>query len=105
MINGARQYTGIQVKHHQMGDADADSTTFPQSRTKNGKTLYRAHCGDCHGQTWKAMMVPLCANPILTMESAFIESVRQGRGGRPHWSGALSSQELADIQAWLQTAR
>jgi len=83
-----------------------DSQPLPSGTPKNGKGLYGAHCADCHGVKGKGHDgPPLAANPILTMDSVFLQSVRQGRGGMPPWASALSPQEIADIQAWLKTLR
>jgi mono/diheme cytochrome c family protein len=45
----------------------------------------------------------LAKNPILTDERRFWATVRQGRGAMPAWSAMLNAQEIADIQAWLNT--
>lgn len=83
-----------------------ESPSLPSGRPANGKGLYGAHCADCHGAKGEGHDgPPLAATPILTMDSVFLESVRQGRGGMPPWAGALSPQEIADIQAWLKTLR
>ncbi len=93
-----------QAEPDRMGDTHVDSATLPQGRAKNGKTLYGSHCADCHGDKGEGHDgPPLAANPILTMDSMFVASVRQGRGGMPPWRRALSRQEIADIQAWLRT--
>jgi len=97
---------------HQLPRIDAatephqDLQSFPSGTPKNGKGLYGAHCADCHGAKGEGHDgPPLAATPILTMDSVFLEWVRQGRGGMPPWAGALSPQEIADIQAWLKTLR
>lgn len=83
-----------------------ESQPLPSGRPKHGKSLYDAHCADCHGAKGEGHDgPPMATNPILTMDSVFLESVREGRGGMPPWSGALSPQEIADIQSWLKTLR
>lgn len=99
-------HAGTQANPDRMEDVHANSAILAQGRPKNGNMLYRAHCADCHGTKGEGHDgPPLTANPILTMDSVFVEVVRQGRGGMPPWAGALSSQELADIQVWLRTLR
>lgn len=87
--------------------ADSDPVMpLPPGNVGNGKALYRAHCMDCHGRDGAgADGPPLAANPILTMDSVFLEAVRSGRGAMPPWAEALSLQHIADIRAWLRTLR
>ena len=77
---------------------------YPVGRVDRGQKLFGQNCMPCHGPTAAGGMGPrLAQNPILTDESRFWGTVRQGRGAMPAWNGMLSAQEIADIQAWLKT--
>jgi cytochrome c oxidase cbb3-type subunit 3 len=76
----------------------------PEGRPDHGQSLFGQNCVPCHGPAAAGGMGPkLAKNPILTDERRFWATVRQGRGAMPAWSAMLNAQEIADIQAWLNT--
>jgi mono/diheme cytochrome c family protein len=64
----------------------------------NGKTLYASNCGSCHGAIPSRMNVLAGANNAAVIQSA----INGNLGGMATFS-RLTSQELADIAAYLAT--
>jgi mono/diheme cytochrome c family protein len=79
-------------------------TRSPVGDAGRGEMLYKASCMVCHGPEAAGALGPrLAGNPILSNDKAFKEIIRQGRHMMPPLQDTLTGQQLADIQAWLQT--
>lgn len=75
----------------------------PGDRTR-GEQLYNASCVVCHGAGATGGIGPrLAGNPVLSNEQVFRKVVYEGRHVMPPLKGAITEQQLADIQAWLKT--
>jgi mono/diheme cytochrome c family protein len=91
--------------------ADKDSSSgmtsaHPTGDGSRGEELYKASCIVCHGQRAAGGVGPrLAGNPMLLNEQAFWKTVYEGRHVMPPLKGALTEQQIADIQAWLKTLR
>jgi len=71
---------------------------------KRGEGLYNASCVVCHGPGATGGIGPrLAGNPVLSNEQAFWKTVYEGRHVMPPLKGAVTEQQMADIQAWLKT--
>lgn len=69
-----------------------------------GAGVFEHNCQACHGAMAIGGMGPkLVKTPILKHEDLFWETVLHGRGAMPAWGSVLSSQDIADIYAWLVT--
>jgi cytochrome c oxidase cbb3-type subunit 3 len=78
----------------------------PAGEIGRGEIVFTHNCQACHGSGAIGGVGPkLAGNPILGDEDRFWETVLHGRGAMPAWESALSTQDIADIRAWLQTAR
>lgn len=76
----------------------------PPGRVQQGHVVYRQNCLPCHGETAAGGVGPrLAKNPILVDEQRFWGTVWQGRGTMPGWGAMLTTQEIADVQAWLKS--
>ncbi len=71
-----------------------------------GSDVYTQHCKSCHGTLAKGEYGPkLQENPILQDDINFWTTVLKGRGNMPAWEKRLSSQDIADVQAYLKTLK
>jgi mono/diheme cytochrome c family protein len=78
----------------------------PPGVAGRGEAVYAHNCQACHGSGAGGGMGPkLAGNPILGDESRFWGTVLHGRGAMPPWESALSTQDIADVRAWLQGIR
>ena len=78
----------------------------PTGDNTRGEELYNASCVVCHGPRATGGIGPrLAGNPVLSNEQAFWKTVSEGRHVMPPLKGALTEQQMADIQAWLKTLR
>jgi len=78
----------------------------PTGDSKRGEGLYNASCVVCHGPGAAGGIGPrLAGSPILSNEQAFWRTVYDGRHVMPPLKGAVTEQQMADIQAWLKTLR
>ena len=69
-----------------------------------GAGIFEHNCQACHGAMAIGGMGPkLVKSPILKHEDLFRDTVSHGRGPMPAWGSVLSSQDIADIHAWLAT--
>jgi cytochrome c oxidase cbb3-type subunit 3 len=69
-----------------------------------GAGIFEHNCQACHGAMAIGGMGPkLVKSPILKHEDLFRDTVLHGRGPMPAWGSVLSSQDIADIHAWLAT--
>ena len=79
---------------------------YPDGLANNGYDVYEKHCKACHGNLAKGDYGPkLQQNPILHDEDSFWKTVLKGRGNMPAWEERLSSQHIADVQAYLKTLK
>jgi mono/diheme cytochrome c family protein len=91
--------------------ADKNRSSRPASRhptgdSKRGEQLYNASCIVCHGLRATGSIGPrLAGNPVLSNEQAFWKIVYEGRHVMPPLKGAVTDQQMADIQDWLKTLR
>jgi mono/diheme cytochrome c family protein len=91
------------------GGADKNSSNamaskHPPGDNKRGEGLYNASCVVCHGPQATGGIGPrLAGNPVLSNDQAFWKTVYDGRHVMPPLKGALTEQQMADIQAWLKT--
>jgi mono/diheme cytochrome c family protein len=82
------------------GDLDAIS---------EGKTIYRAHCGLCHGMNANGRGHGPGNTSDLTKfkkgYSWYMKRVKNGRvdKGMPSWGGILKEEEITKIGAYLET--
>jgi mono/diheme cytochrome c family protein len=79
---------------------------YPRGEATRGQGLFLSNCLPCHGPNAAGGVGPrLSANPILSQNGAFWQTVLYGRGAMPAWKNTLTPQQIADIQAWLKTQR
>lgn len=82
------------------------ASVHPTGDNKRGEGLYKASCVVCHGLGAAGGIGPrLAGNPVLSNEQAFWKTVYDGRHVMPPLKGAVTEQQMADIQAWLKTLR
>ena len=77
---------------------------YPKGLADRGYDVYNTHCKACHGNLAKGDYGPvLQQNPILQDDNNFWKTLLKGRGNMPAWEERLSSQQIADVQAYLKT--
>ena len=82
------------------------ASMHPTGDNRRGEGLYNASCVVCHGPGAAGGIGPrLAGSPILSNEQAFWRTVYDGRHVMPPLKGAVTEQQMADIQAWLKTLR
>ncbi len=82
------------------------ASRHPTGDDNRGEELYNASCVVCHGPRATGGIGPrLAGNPVLSNEQTFWKTVSEGRHVMPPLKGALTEQQIADIQAWLKTLR
>ncbi len=80
--------------------------TRPAGDSSRGEGLYNASCIVCHNSGAAGGLGPrLAGNPVLSNEPVFWKVVYEGRHVMPPLKGAITEQQMADIQAWLKTLR
>jgi len=78
----------------------------PAGDSSRGEGLYDSSCIVCHGPQASGGIGPrLAGNSVLSNEKAFWKVVYEGRHVMPPLKGAITEQQMADIQAWLKTLR
>ncbi len=78
----------------------------PAGDSGRGQGLYDSSCIVCHGPQAAGGIGPrLAGNSVLSNEQAFWKVVYEGRHVMPPLKGAITEQQMADIQAWLKTLR
>jgi len=78
----------------------------PAGDSSRGEGLYSSSCIVCHGPQASGGIGPrLAGNPVLSNEQAFWKVVYEGRHVMPPLKGAITEQQMADIQAWLKTLK
>lgn len=78
----------------------------PAGDSSRGEGLYNASCIVCHNAGAAGGIGPrLAGNAVLSNEPAFWKVVYEGRHVMPPLKGAITEQQMADIQAWLKTLR
>jgi mono/diheme cytochrome c family protein len=111
LLGGALTVDGQLALANDRGAGGADkhapsvlASMHPTGDNKRGEELYKASCVVCHGPGAAGGIGPrLAGNPVLVNEQAFWKTVYEGRHVMPPLRGALTEQQLADIQAWLKT--
>lgn len=89
-------------KNH-AGDVMPKPSTGDSNR---GEKLYQASCIVCHGPGATGGIGPrLAGNPVLSKEKTFWTVVYEGQHAMPPLNGVITSQQMADIRAWLLTLR
>lgn len=104
---------GTMVRASDGGPKSADRNSssgnvlkHPAGDSSRGEGLYNASCVVCHGPQAAGGIGPrLAGNPVLSNEQAFWTVVYEGRHVMPPLKGAITEQQMADIQAWLKTLR
>jgi len=87
-------------------DASGMASAHPPGDDAKGEELYKASCVVCHGPQGMGGIGPrLAGNPVLSNEEAFWKTVYDGQHVMPPLKGAVTGQQMADIQAWLKTLR
>ena len=82
------------------------ASRYPTGDNTRGEELYSASCVVCHGPQARGGIGPrLAGNPVLWSEQAFWKTLSEGQHMMPPLKGALTEQQMADIQAWLKTLR
>lgn len=78
----------------------------PAGDSSKGEGLYNSSCIVCHGPQAAGGIGPrLAGNAVLSNEPVFWKVVYEGRHVMPPLKGAITEQQMADIQAWLKTLR
>ena len=108
-INGDGNVARASDGGPQSADKNSSSVTASRHATGDntrGEEFYNASCVVCHGPQATGGIGPrLAGNPVLSNEQAFWKTVSEGRHVMPPLEGALTEQQIADIQAWLKTLR
>lgn len=88
-------------------NSSSDIGQKPTSGDSNrGEKLYEASCIVCHGPRGTGGIGPrLAGNPVLLKEKTFWTVVYEGQHVMPPLNGVITSQQMADIRAWLLTLR
>jgi mono/diheme cytochrome c family protein len=88
-------------------NSSSDIGQKPGSGDSNrGEKLYQASCIVCHGPGATGGIGPrLAGNPVLSKEKTFWTVVYEGQHAMPPLNGVITSQQMADIRAWLLTLR
>jgi len=83
---------------------DSQPFDYPAGLPDRGYDVYIKNCKACHGNLAKGEYGPkLQQNPILQDNDKFWKTILKGRGNMPAWEERLSSQQIADVQAYLKT--
>jgi len=86
--------------------SSGNAVPHPAGNSARGEGLYNASCVVCHGPQAAGGIGPrLAGNPVLSNEPAFWKVVYEGRHVMPPLKGAVTEQQMADIQAWLKTLK
>ncbi len=85
---------------------DYQGREFPSGLAERGYDVYDKNCKACHGALAKGEYGPaLQQNPILQNNDMFWTTILKGRGNMPAWEGRITSQQIADVQAYLKTLK
>lgn len=85
---------------------EQEQDPYPTGNAISGQALYDASCIVCHGAGATGGIGPrLAGNPIFSNNNLFWDRVSKGRHMMPPLTDAISTQQIADIQAWLKTLR
>jgi len=85
-----------------------------QGSLDKGKSVYTAHCLNCHGRMGKGdgpigkMLIPPAANlTVLGKKSdqELLKTIQDGRPGTamPSWKGDLSAQDILDVLSYVRS--
>jgi mono/diheme cytochrome c family protein/plastocyanin len=85
---------------------DLPLSDYPRGVAERGDAIYNKHCQSCHGNLAKGGYGPgLRENSILQKNEKFWKIVLKGQGNMPSWEERLSTQDIADVQAYLKTLK
>ncbi len=85
---------------------DFQPRDYPHGSANRGHAVYNKNCISYHGTLAKGEYGPtLQQNGILQANDRFWTTVLKGRGHMPAFEERLSSQQIADIQAFLKSLR
>ncbi len=85
---------------------DSQHRDYPSGLADRGYDVYNENCKACHGNLAKGEYGPaLQQNPILLDDDKFWNTLLKGRGNMPAWQERLSTQQIADVQAYLKTLK
>jgi len=85
---------------------DFQPLDYPAGLPDRGYDVYNTNCKACHGNRAKGEYGPaLQQNPILQDDTNFWKTLLKGRGNMPAWQERLSTQQIADVQAYLKTLK
>jgi len=72
-----------------------------------GAGLYSKHCAKCHGGNGRAVVAGtpdiLVHNLISKSAPQLLNTLKQGQGIMPSYSGMLTNEQMNDILAYLRT--
>lgn len=70
-----------------------------------GREIYQQHCQRCHGADGRGEggTAPLDRNTILQPDFQLLQTLQQGVGIIPAYSGLLSEEQLRNAIAYLRT--
>jgi len=78
----------------------------PAGNAARGKSLYADSCASCHGPDARGAIGPeLVAVPVLWRWTDFNGVVEHGRGRMPGFDKIVTTEQTADILAWLRTLK
>lgn len=98
--------TGLPNQSQVASIPDYQKGNFPSGLADRGYDVYTKNCKACHGALAKGEYGPaLQQQPILQDREKFWTTVLKGRGNMPAWEDRLSAQQIADVQAYLQTLK
>jgi len=104
---GAEEGAGSPSQETQVASIqESEAGDYPIGLADRGYDVYHKNCKACHGNLAKGDYGPkLQQNPILQDDQKFWKAVLNGRGNMPAWEGRLSSQQIADVQAYLKNLK
>lgn len=98
--------SGVSQNSQMASILDYQDREFPSGLADQGYDVYDKNCKACHGALGKGEYGPaLQQNPILQNNDMFWTTILKGRGNMPAWEDRLTSQQIADVQAYLKTLK
>jgi mono/diheme cytochrome c family protein len=81
--------------------------TAPPGDAGRGRTVYTAHCANCHGSEGRGadLGTNLVERPVLVRPDEFLSVVRAGRRRMAGFEKVVTDSQAADILAWLREQR
>ena len=85
-------------------DASEDEVSEAETPTIDPAALFSSNCAGCHSADRSGGKGPSLLPGNLTKEaSQYAETISNGRGGMPSWSGKLSVDEISALAEWILT--